>query len=187
MGSVGRNRINTPCAACKLLRRRCTEDCTFLPYFPHSKAHDFAAVHRIFGASNVCKMLQEIPAHDRGDAAISIVYEAKARLKDPVYGCVALIASLQSQVFQLQSELNTALSEAMAIRAQQSLSLLMSSEGFLSAADMPKTDLDYHQPMQRDCTTQTPTSFAMPFFPQVIDSVQAITEVPPLPLPESWY
>lgn len=48
----------SPCASCKLLRRRCAEDCTFAPYFPPDDPHKFAIVHKIFGASNVSKMLQ---------------------------------------------------------------------------------------------------------------------------------
>lgn len=47
-----------------------------------------------------------------------MVYEAKARLRDPVYGSVGLIASLQSQVSSLQFELNAALAETVALRAQ---------------------------------------------------------------------
>ena len=48
----------SPCAACKLLRRRCAEDCVFAPYFPPDEPHKFASVHKVFGASNVNKMLQ---------------------------------------------------------------------------------------------------------------------------------
>lgn len=48
----------SPCAACKLLRRRCGEDCVFAPYFPADEPHKFANVHKVFGASNVNKMLQ---------------------------------------------------------------------------------------------------------------------------------
>lgn len=47
----------TPCAACKLLRRRCAEDCPFVPYFSPHEPFKFAAVHKIFGASNVSKLL----------------------------------------------------------------------------------------------------------------------------------
>lgn len=49
---------NSPCASCKLLRRRCTKDCIFAPYFPSDDPHKFAIVHKVFGASNVSKMLQ---------------------------------------------------------------------------------------------------------------------------------
>jgi len=47
----------TPCAACKLLRRRCAEECPFCPYFSPHEPHKFAAVHKVFGASNVSKLL----------------------------------------------------------------------------------------------------------------------------------
>jgi hypothetical protein len=48
----------SPCAACKLLRRRCAQDCVFAPYFPADEPQKFASVHKVFGASNVNKMLQ---------------------------------------------------------------------------------------------------------------------------------
>lgn len=48
----------SPCAACKLLRRKCVKDCIFAPYFPAKESYNFASVHKIFGASNVNKMLQ---------------------------------------------------------------------------------------------------------------------------------
>lgn len=47
----------TPCAACKLLRRRCAEECPFSPYFSPHEPQKFAAVHKVFGASNVSKLL----------------------------------------------------------------------------------------------------------------------------------
>ncbi|KAK6144018.1 hypothetical protein DH2020_020838 [Rehmannia glutinosa] len=50
--------VASPCAACKLLRRRCAADCVFAPYFPAEEPHKFASVHKVFGASNVNKMLQ---------------------------------------------------------------------------------------------------------------------------------
>lgn len=48
----------SPCAACKLLRRRCAAGCVFAPYFPPGEPHKFANVHKVFGASNVSKLLQ---------------------------------------------------------------------------------------------------------------------------------
>uniref|UniRef100_I1NUX5 LOB domain-containing protein n=1 Tax=Oryza glaberrima TaxID=4538 RepID=I1NUX5_ORYGL len=78
----------SPCASCKLLRRRCTKDCIFASFFPADDPHKFAIVHKVFGASNVSKMLQELPAQQQGDAVSSLVYEANDRMRDPVYGCV---------------------------------------------------------------------------------------------------
>ncbi|XP_068634113.1 LOB domain-containing protein 18-like [Aristolochia californica] len=95
-----------PCGACKFLRRKCVNGCIFAPYFDSEQgAAHFAAVHKVFGASNVSKLLLHIPAHKRLDAVVTICYEAQARLRDPVYGCVAHIFGLQQQVVNLQAEL----------------------------------------------------------------------------------
>ncbi|KAA8534026.1 hypothetical protein F0562_031543 [Nyssa sinensis] len=110
---------NSPCASCKLLRRRCAKDCIFAPYFPSDDPQKFAIVHKVFGASNVSKMLQELPAHQRVDAVSSLVYEANARVRDPVYGCVGAISYLQNQVSQLQMQLAVAQAEILCIQMQQ--------------------------------------------------------------------
>ncbi|KAL2607899.1 hypothetical protein R1flu_026472 [Riccia fluitans] len=95
-----------PCGACKFLRRKCVRGCIFAPYFGAEQgAARFAAVHKIFGASNVGKLLLHIPLGKRCDAVLTISYEAQARLSDPVYGCVATIFALQQQVASLQAEL----------------------------------------------------------------------------------
>ncbi|KAH8932059.1 hypothetical protein BDL97_19G053700 [Sphagnum fallax] len=96
-----------PCGACKFLRRKCVRGCIFAPYFGADQgAARFAAVHKIFGASNVAKLLMHIPMPRRCDAVLTISYEAQARLSDPVYGCVATIFALQQQVASLQAELD---------------------------------------------------------------------------------
>ncbi|CAN4111220.1 unnamed protein product [Withania somnifera] len=95
-----------PCGACKFLRRKCINGCVFAPYFGSDQgAARFAAVHKVFGASNVSKLLLHIPANRRQDAVVTITYEAQARLSDPVYGCVSSILALQQQVASLQAEL----------------------------------------------------------------------------------
>ncbi|KAK1349783.1 LOB domain-containing protein [Heracleum sosnowskyi] len=95
----------TPCAACKLLRRRCAQECPFSPYFSPHEPQKFASVHKVFGASNVSKLLLEVPESQRADAANSLVYEANVRLRDPVYGCMGAISALQQQIQSLQVEL----------------------------------------------------------------------------------
>ncbi|QCD85915.1 LOB domain-containing protein 4-like [Vigna unguiculata] len=109
----------SPCAACKLLRRRCAQDCVFAPYFPADEPHKFASVHKVFGASNVNKMLQELPEYQRSDAVSSMVYEANARVRDPVYGCVGAISSLQQQVDVLQTQLALAQAEVVHMKLSQ--------------------------------------------------------------------
>ncbi|KAJ0790136.1 putative transcription factor AS2-LOB family [Helianthus annuus] len=99
---------NSPCAACKFLRRKCMPGCIFAPYFPPEEPQKFANVHKIFGASNVTKLLNDILPHQREDAVNSLAYEAEARVRDPVYGCVGAITFLQRQVDRLQKELDAA-------------------------------------------------------------------------------
>ncbi|KAK8630998.1 hypothetical protein V6N13_079765 [Hibiscus sabdariffa] len=106
MTSAANNGGSGPCGACKFLRRKCVKGCIFAPYFSSDQgtAH-FAAVHKVFGASNASKMLQGIPVHNRLDAVVTLCYEALARVRDPVYGSVGHIFTLQQQVVNLQAEL----------------------------------------------------------------------------------
>lgn len=50
--------VISPCAACKILRRRCVDKCVLAPYFPPSEPYKFTIAHRVFGASNIIKFLQ---------------------------------------------------------------------------------------------------------------------------------
>ena len=63
-------------------------------------------MHKIFGATNVAKLLNEVLPHQREDTVSSLSYEAEARLRDPVYGCAGTICILQFQVERLQKELH---------------------------------------------------------------------------------
>ena len=76
--------------------------CVFAPYFCHDQgAAHFAAIHKVFGASNASKLLMHLPENARCEAAVTITYEAHERLRDPVYGCVAHIFALQQKVSSL--------------------------------------------------------------------------------------
>lgn len=65
---------------------------------------------------------QELPIHQRSDAVSSMVYEANARIRDPVYGCVGAISSLQQQIDALQSQLALAQAEVVQMRMHQAAS-----------------------------------------------------------------
>ncbi|CAL9101104.1 unnamed protein product [Musa acuminata var. zebrina] len=98
--------VVSPCGACKFLRRKCARDCVFAPYFSSEQgAARFAAIHKVFGASNASKLLLHVPQAARCEAVVTIAYEAQARLRDPVYGCVGPILALQHQVSSLQLQL----------------------------------------------------------------------------------
>ncbi|GAV90733.1 DUF260 domain-containing protein [Cephalotus follicularis] len=98
-------RSGSSCAACKLLKRRCIPNCIFAPYFRSDEPKKFANVHKVFGASNVSKILIEVPEEQREDTVNSLAYEAEARLRDPVYGCIGAIAMLQRKMVELQHDL----------------------------------------------------------------------------------
>ncbi|CAH8367977.1 unnamed protein product [Eruca vesicaria subsp. sativa] len=102
---------STPCAACKLLRRKCTQECVFAPYFPPTQPQKFISVHRVFGASNVTKILNDLPPLNREDAVNSLYYEAEALIRDPIYGCVGPISFLQQYHKKIQQDLVTAKEE----------------------------------------------------------------------------
>ncbi|PPR96187.1 hypothetical protein GOBAR_AA24485 [Gossypium barbadense] len=106
------------CAACRYLRRRCTQDCFLSPYFPSNNPQRFASVHRIYGASNVTKLLQRLPTHLRSEAADSLYFEAQCRLEDPVYGCVGLIFLLQQQIHSAESQLIKTQAEIAVMKSQ---------------------------------------------------------------------
>ncbi|CAN6710457.1 unnamed protein product [Malus baccata var. baccata] len=111
--------ILSPCAACKILRRKCAEKCVLAPYFPPTEPLKFTIAHRVFGASNIIKLLQEIPESHRADAVTSMVYEANARIHDPVYGCAGAIFQLQKQVGELQAQLAKTQAELVNMQCQQ--------------------------------------------------------------------
>ncbi|KAK7343663.1 hypothetical protein VNO77_12579 [Canavalia gladiata] len=97
--------ISGRCAACKNQRRKCPSDCIFSPYFPPNDPQRYATVHRIYGGSNVGKMLQQIVPNVRAQAADSLYYEAQCRIEDPIYGCHGIISQLVQQIHNTESEL----------------------------------------------------------------------------------
>ncbi|KAJ8559444.1 hypothetical protein K7X08_003502 [Anisodus acutangulus] len=140
VGPGGGTTLNnvTPCAACKLLRRRCAEECPFSPYFSPHEPQKFAAVHKVFGASNVSKLLLEVPVGQRADAANSLVYEANVRLRDPVYGCMGAISALQQQLQNLQAELNAIRAEILRYKYREAANSLIASISTSVAPELPQ-------------------------------------------------
>ncbi|XP_039021398.1 LOB domain-containing protein 1-like [Hibiscus syriacus] len=108
-----------PCAACRMLRRRCDVNCILAPYFPGDEPEKFAVVHKVFGASNVIKMIQMVEERNREDAAKALVYEAKARMRDPVYGSTGTIFQLQKMVQQLKVQLESTNARVLELQQQK--------------------------------------------------------------------
>ncbi|XP_008795252.2 LOB domain-containing protein 1 [Phoenix dactylifera] len=131
--------VLSPCAACKILRRRCVDKCVLAPYFPPTEPLKFTTAHRVFGASNIIKLLQDLPESQRADAVSSMVYEANARIRDPVYGCAGAICQLQKQVGELQAQLARAQAELVNMQAQNAnLIALICME--MAQSQQPSTD-----------------------------------------------
>ncbi|KAL6521740.1 hypothetical protein OROGR_018309 [Orobanche gracilis] len=87
------------CAVCKYQRRRCSPNCPLAPYFPSDQTKTFRNVHRLFGVSNVTKILDSLNTDDqKEDAMKSIIYEAEMRQRFPVHGCSMIVCQLRSQL-----------------------------------------------------------------------------------------
>ncbi|KAL8130683.1 hypothetical protein V2J09_019838 [Rumex salicifolius] len=131
--------VISPCAACKILRRRCVEGCVLAPYFPPTDPYKFTVAHRVFGASNIIKLLQELPEYQRRDTVSSMVYEANARMRDPVYGCAGAICHLQKQVNDLQAQLAKAQAELVNMHCQHAYLLALIYVEMGPIAQSPQT------------------------------------------------
>ncbi|XP_019185193.1 PREDICTED: LOB domain-containing protein 36 [Ipomoea nil] len=152
---------SSPCAACKLQRRKCTQECVFAPYFPPDQPQKFANIHKVFGASNVSKLLNELNASQREDAVNSLAYEAEYRLRDPVYGCVGLISILQQRLKQVQRDLNTAKRELATYIGPNALAPLIPQTGFMQHPNHPSSSgvMQYNmQPMMMGVPMGLPNS-----------------------------
>ncbi|XP_059444749.1 LOB domain-containing protein 27-like isoform X2 [Corylus avellana] len=94
------------CAACKYQRRRCSAECPLSPYFPPEQPKLFQNAHKLFGVSNILKILKNLEPGQKNEAMRSIIYQANMRDKFPVYGCCWIICQLKYQVLQAEEELN---------------------------------------------------------------------------------
>ncbi|KAF5732595.1 LOB domain-containing protein 2-like [Tripterygium wilfordii] len=74
------------CAACKHQRKRCKRECILAPYFPADKSKEFQALHKVFGVSNLGKLMTRVKEVDRKKASESFTWEASWRLLDPALG-----------------------------------------------------------------------------------------------------
>ncbi|CAN8251370.1 unnamed protein product [Cochlearia groenlandica] len=110
--------IIRPCGACKHLRRKCTEECVFAPHFPVSQLERFKCVHKAYGASNVAKLLNELPFDVRDAAVTAIIWESQTFLEYPVYGCLIPINAFKHRYLQIQHQLQIANTELAFYKSQ---------------------------------------------------------------------
>lgn len=116
------------CAACKYQRRKCAPDCILAPYFPHERHRQFLNAHKLFGVSNIIKIIRHLDQQSKDDAMRTIIFQSDVRASDPVGGCYRIIRSLERQINVAKAELeiilhHLALCRAQAVVAQQQAAL----------------------------------------------------------------
>ncbi|KAL2493240.1 LOB domain-containing protein 22 [Abeliophyllum distichum] len=106
------------CAACKYQRRKCAPDCILAPYFPHERHHQFLNAHKLFGVSNIIKIIRHLDQQSKDDAMRTIIFQSDVRACDPVGGCYRIIRSLERQINVAKAELEIVLHHLALCRAQ---------------------------------------------------------------------
>ncbi|KAI3432097.1 LOB domain-containing protein [Psidium guajava] len=153
--------MSSRCAACKYLRRRCPPDCIFSPYFPSNDPQRFACVHRIYGASNVGKVIQQTPTQMRAQVADSLYFESRCRIQDPVYGCAGIISRLHLQIHNVESELAKVKAQIAFLKsdADQEPSIRPQLEGDSSFNNLWTGESSVGRHLTGSSTTHGPLSF----------------------------
>ncbi|KAL4362432.1 hypothetical protein GQ457_04G016630 [Hibiscus cannabinus] len=99
------------CAACKYQRRKCIPECLLAPYFPADQTKVFQNAHKLFGVSNIVKILKSLDPSQHAEAMRSIKYQANVRDRFPVYGCLGVIRHLYYQIQLLEEEFHAVLTQ----------------------------------------------------------------------------
>ncbi|KDP40764.1 hypothetical protein JCGZ_24763 [Jatropha curcas] len=113
------NGTTQACAACKYQRRKCAPDCILAPYFPHDRQRQFLNAHKLFGVSNITKIIKNLNQPEKDEAMRTIIFQSDVRANDPVGGCYRIIRELQRQIEYHKAELDLVLHQLAICRAQQ--------------------------------------------------------------------
>lgn len=107
------------CAACKYQRRRCSSECPLAPYFPPDQPKMFQNAHKLFGVSNILKILKTLDSNQKAEAMRSIIYQSDIRDKSPVHGCLGVTQQLQYHIWLAEEELRAVHAQLEIYRQQQ--------------------------------------------------------------------
>lgn len=148
------------CASCKYQHRKCPPDCPLAPYFPLCRAKDFENVHKHYGIRHILKLIRIVDPSKRKDAMESLIFEANARARDPIGGCLRCILELQRQLVSTASELQ---------RVRHTIDLSLKN-AVPSPFPMPPPSSHY-APLPAYCNNlQQPSETSLPF--DLLDPVQ---------------
>lgn len=128
------------CAACKFQRRKCASDCILAPYFPHDRTRQFQNAHKLFGVSNITKIIKNLGPLEKDEAMRTIIYQSDARAYDPVGGCFGIIRDLQRQIDLCQAELDLVLRQLEFFRQQEAAAAALSCDLMSGPVAVPSTD-----------------------------------------------
>ena len=122
------NGMHPACAACKHQRKKCSENCILAPYFPANRSREFHAVHKVFGVSNITKLVKNAKEEDRRRVVDSLIWEACCRQRDPIHGPYGEYTKVYNEYKKVFNELKI-------FRGQNQL-LQMPSQGLKSVQDL---------------------------------------------------
>ncbi|KAA8521274.1 hypothetical protein F0562_011980 [Nyssa sinensis] len=117
-GPGGSSSGSKACAACKYQRRKCAPDCALAPHFPADKQNQFLNAHKLFGVSNIMKVINSLQPCHKETAVKCMIFHADVRAADPVGGCFRVIQELQRQIGRGKAELDLVLQQLAICRAQ---------------------------------------------------------------------
>ncbi|PQM41722.1 hypothetical protein Pyn_12576 [Prunus yedoensis var. nudiflora] len=80
---------NHACTSCKHQRRKCDETCEIAPYFPARRYSEFQNAHKIFGVSNIQKIMA-MAAPDQRQAAAEAF--SRKGMQGKMILCVVVLA-----------------------------------------------------------------------------------------------
>lgn len=149
MSNISRtgNSTTQACAACKYQRRKCAPDCILAPYFPHNRQRQFLNAHKLFGVSNISKIIKNLNPPEKDEAMRTIIFQSDVRANDPVGGCYRMIRELQRQIEYTRAELDFVLHQLAIYRAQaaaqQQTQLIQAQAAAAAAAAAPDHQTDH--------------------------------------------
>lgn len=120
--------MNPACAACKHQRKKCSENCILAPYFPSNRSREFHAVHKVFGVSNITKLVKNAKEEDRRRVVDSLIWEACCRQRDPIHGPYG-------EYTKVYNEYKRVFDQLMIFKGQNQLSQMPPHQGLKSVQD----------------------------------------------------
>ncbi|KAJ4950426.1 hypothetical protein NE237_027258 [Protea cynaroides] len=146
------------CAACKYQRRKCTPGCSLAPYFPPEQQRQFLNAHKLFGVSNILKIIRNLDPSQKDEAMRTMIIQADIRATDPVGGCYRIIHELQCQIERDKAELQLVLHQLAICRAQVQAHLQLLQQQQEAATLFPNAQpINYHpDPLTASYVNQNP-------------------------------